>query len=49
MTTFSAAIVFTVATVAVYARFGIETALTAASVLVIAGIAYGVIRRKVRK
>ena len=49
MTTFSTSIVFVVAAVAVYAKFGHETAMVAASVAVIAGIAYGVIRRKVRK
>lgn len=49
MTHVSTSIVFVVAAVAVYAKFGHETAMVAASVGVIAWIAYAVIRRKVRK
>lgn len=49
MTTFSTAIVFTVAVVAVFARFGHETAMVAGSVGVIAWITYGTIRRKARR
>lgn len=46
MTHVSTSMVFVVAAVAVYAKFGHETAMVAASVALIAGIAYRVIRRR---
>lgn len=49
MTHVSTSIVFVVAAVAVYAKWGHETAMIAASVALIAGIAYGVIRQRVAR